>query len=81
MKSHIDITTSSSCNCYIRPAVDVIYDFGFNNHDHERKMLHSVKHSMYLLIPTKNEELHKLLAANSIGNFSRSIFLAKSVKV
>ena len=59
----------------------VIYDFGFNNHDHERKMLHSVKHSMYLLIPTKNEELHKFLAANSIWNFSRSIFLAKSVKV
>ena len=78
LKSHTDITTSSSCNCYIRPAVDVIYDFGFNNHNHdERKMLHLVKHSMYLLIPTKNEELNQLLAANSIGNFSRSIFLAK----
>ena len=43
------------------------------DHD-EGKMWHSVKHSMYLLIPAKNEKLDQFLAANSIGNFSPNFY-------
>ena len=45
--SIVDLSAQYECsyNCYIRLAVDVIYDFGFSNRDYDvRKMPHSVKH-------------------------------------